>query len=185
MHTHMSIWDKRQAACSPATAMPACQRHLPLFHRRRDQARQARSTPSPTRPPTATSGWCRASRRRCCWPIRRATARPRAASPTARARRPSASSSASPTRWPTPISLCGAADGRPRRDPEQDPSRRADGQEPLRPAAGRAGRSADRVRLACARRSSRSEADHDFLLKGDVFIEGPDRRLHASSSGKR
>ena len=32
--------------------------------------------------------------------------------------------------------LHGHADGRPRRHPEQDPSGRADGQEPLRPAAG-------------------------------------------------
>ena len=67
-----------------------------------------RSTPSPTRPPTATSGWCRATKRRCCWPIRRATARRRAASRTARAPRPSASSSASPTRWPTRISAYAA-----------------------------------------------------------------------------
>ena len=63
-----------------------------------------RSTPSPTRRPTATSVWCRASRRRCCWPIRPATARPPAASRTRRARRASASRCGSPTRPATPIS---------------------------------------------------------------------------------
>ena len=41
-----------------------------------------------------------------------------------------------------------AADGRPRRHPEQDPSGRADGQEPLRPAAGGAEERADGLRLA-------------------------------------
>ncbi len=46
-----------------------------------------RSTPSPTRRPTATSASSRASRRRCCWPIRRATARRRAASRSSRAPR--------------------------------------------------------------------------------------------------
>ena len=40
------------------------------------------------------------------------------------------------------------ADGRARRHPEQDPSRRPDGQEPLRPAAGGAERRAGGLRLA-------------------------------------
>ena len=40
------------------------------------------------------------------------------------------------------------ADGRPRRHREQAQSRRSDRQEPVRPAAGRAGEGADRVRLA-------------------------------------
>jgi glutamine synthetase len=40
----------------------------------------------------------------CCWPIRPATVRLRAASPMAPAPRPSAWNSASPTRWPTPTS---------------------------------------------------------------------------------
>ena len=63
-----------------------------------------RSTPSPTPPPTPTSAWSRASRRRCCSPIRRATARPPAASPVPPTRRPSASRSVSPTRSPIPTS---------------------------------------------------------------------------------
>ena len=49
-----------------------------------------------SRRPTPTSGWCRATRRRCCSPIRRATARPRAASPTRPTPRRSASKCASP-----------------------------------------------------------------------------------------
>ena len=60
------------------------------------------------------------------------------------------------------------ADGRPGRHPEQDPSRRADGQEPVRPAAGRAERGPDRVRFAAQALDS-LEADNDFLIKGDVF----------------
>jgi glutamine synthetase len=61
-------------------------------------------TPSPTRRPTPTSVWSRAMKRRCCWPIPRATARPPAASPTPPTRRPSASKSGSRIRWPTRIS---------------------------------------------------------------------------------
>jgi hypothetical protein len=38
--------------------------------------------PSPTPRPTPTSGWSRATRRRCCWLIRCATAPRRAASPS-------------------------------------------------------------------------------------------------------
>ena len=65
-------------------------------------------------------------------------------------------------RFPDPsanpyLAFCGDADGRPRRHPEQDPSRRPDGQEPLRPAAGRAEERADGLRLAArgARHSRR------------------------------
>jgi hypothetical protein len=65
---------------------------------------RARSTPSPTRSPTATSAWCRASRRRSCWPTRRATARPRSASRTCRTRRAGASRCASRTPAATPTS---------------------------------------------------------------------------------
>ena len=63
-----------------------------------------RSTPSPTPRPIPTSAWCRAMKPRCCSPTPRATARPPAGFPTPPTRRPSASRSASPTRWPIPIS---------------------------------------------------------------------------------
>ena len=78
--------------------------NLPVLHRRHHQARQgAQRLHQPARP-TATSAWSPASRRRCCWPIRRATARRPAASPMWPARRASASRSASPIPAPTPIS---------------------------------------------------------------------------------
>ena len=88
---------------SPATSTPTCRRPAcPTSPASSSTPR--RSTPSPTRPPTPTSVWCRASRRRCCSPTRRATARPRAASPSPPIRRPSASRSASPIRSPIRIS---------------------------------------------------------------------------------
>ncbi len=65
MHAHLSLFDGDENAfystwttattCrrSPSSSWPAC------------CATQPRSPPSPTRPSTATSGWCPASRRRC------------------------------------------------------------------------------------------------------------------------
>ena len=88
---------RRQPLCRPVG-------EVPLLHRRHHQARQgAQRLHQPARP-TPTSAWSRASRRRCCSPIRRATARPRAASRSPTIRRPSASRSASPIPAPTPIS---------------------------------------------------------------------------------
>ena len=84
-----------------------------------------RSTPSPTRRPTPTSAWSRATRRRCCSPIRPATARPPAASRTTtspKAKRVEVRFP-DPAREPLPR-LRRDADGRPRRHQEQDRSRR-------------------------------------------------------------
>ena len=67
--------------------------------------------------------------------------------------------------------LRGDADGRPRRHPEQDPSGRPDGQEPLRPAAGGADRASRPCAARCARRSSASTPTTTFLTKGDVFTD--------------
>ena len=67
--------------------------------------------------------------------------------------------------------LRGDADGRPRRHPEQDPSGRPDGQEPVRPAAGRAREGPDRRAARCARRSNCLDADRAFLTKGGVFTD--------------
>ena len=63
MHTHISIWKgERAAVCRQRLRGP--ERHGPLCHRRPAQARPGDPAPSPTRPPTATSGWCPASRPR-------------------------------------------------------------------------------------------------------------------------
>ena len=86
MHTHMSIWAKGKPLFAGNGYAGLSDVALYFIGGVIKHAARAR-TPSPTRPPTATSGSSRASRRRCCWPIRAATARPHAASPTARARR--------------------------------------------------------------------------------------------------
>ena len=61
------------------------------------------------------------------------------------------------------------ADGRPRRHPQQDRPGRSGRQEHLRPAARGAGRDPDRAGLARTMRLAALEADHEFLLEGDVF----------------
>ena len=59
----------RQAGYSPETNMPISRRcACPTSPA--SSSTPSRSMPSPTRPPTPTSGWCRVSRRRCCSPIR-------------------------------------------------------------------------------------------------------------------
>ncbi len=86
--------------------------------------------------------------------------------------RPSASRCASPIPPANPyLCFCRDPDGGARRHPEQDPSRRCHGQEPLRPAAGGTEEHPDGVRLACARRSPRLDKDRDFLKKGGVFSD--------------
>ena len=66
-----------------------------VVHRRPAEARARAFAPSSPPPPTATSAWCRATKRRSTWPTRAATVRPPAAFRcTRRAPRPSASSSA-------------------------------------------------------------------------------------------
>ena len=77
-------------------------------------------------------------------------------------------------RFPDPsanpyLAYCRDADGRARRHREQDPSGRPDGQEPLRPAAGRAEERPDRLRLAARGRDGARRPTSDFLKKGDVF----------------
>ncbi len=103
MHTHFSIWNGKTPLFA-VRAMPAC-RTCASTSSAASSVTPRRSTPLPTRPPTATSGWCRVTKRRCCSPIRRATARLVPHPPTAPVRRQSASRCASRTRWPTPISL--------------------------------------------------------------------------------
>ena len=60
------------------------------------------------------------------------------------------------------------ADGRPRRHPEQDPPRRAARQGHLRPSARGAGQRTHHSTLAGGLARA-LRADHEFLLRGDVF----------------
>jgi glutamine synthetase len=98
---------------------------------------------------------------------------------TSKARRPSASRPASPTRRRTPTWLLGTADGRPRRDQEQDPPGRAMDKNlyDLPPEELKASR---RSAARCAKRSKPREADHDFLLK--PATSSPRTRSRAISS---
>ena len=169
-HAHPSVDLERQGAavrrqrlCRPV-ATCAC------ISSAASSSTPSRSTPSPTRPPTATSGWCRATKRRCCSPIRRATARRRAAFRTA----PGAKAKRVEVRFPDAMAnpyLCYAALFMAGLDGIQNkhPPGRGDGQEPVRPAPGRTRRSADRLRVACAKRSTAWRPIMDYLLKGDVF----------------
>ncbi len=94
---------KVASRCSPATNIPTFRR--PACNTSpASSSTPRRSTLSPIRRPIPTSGWCRASKRRCCSPIRRATVRPHAASHTRPIRKPSASKCVSPIRLPIRIS---------------------------------------------------------------------------------
>ena len=100
MHTHMSLW-------KGGTPMFAGDGYAGLSELGLWAAAVCSSTPprfsrSPRRPPTRIAAWCPGSRRRSTWRSRRATGRPPFAFRcTRRARRPSASSSAAPTRAAT------------------------------------------------------------------------------------
>ena len=106
MHTHISLWKGGNPlfAGSGYAGLSEMAMHAigGLL-----QARPGDPGVFATRRPTATSGWCRATRRRSTWPTRSAIARPAAAFRcTAPAPRPSASSSAAPIRaairtWPS------------------------------------------------------------------------------------
>ena len=102
MHTHISLW-KGGEPLFAGSGYAGLSEMAHVRHRRHAQARPGDPGVQPTRRPTATSGWCPATRRRSTWPTRSATARPRSAFRcTARARRPSGSSSAAPIRAAIP-----------------------------------------------------------------------------------
>jgi glutamine synthetase len=83
--------------CLPARVTVGCRRRRSTTSPA-SSSTPARSTPSPIRPPTATSAWCRASRRRSCSPTRRATVRRPAEFRSSQTRRDAASRCASATR---------------------------------------------------------------------------------------
>jgi glutamine synthetase len=75
------------------------------------------------------------------------------------------------------------ADGRPRRHREPHPSRRRDGQEPVRPAARGALQRADRLRLA-ARGAGSPRRRPRFPEERRRVHRRPDRRLHGTEMGR-
>ncbi len=103
MHCHQSIW-KDGKPMFAGNKYADLSDMLPELHRRHHQARQGdQRLHQPDHQLLQASG-AGLSRRRCCSPTRRATVRRRAASPIPKARRPSASKSASPIRSPIRIS---------------------------------------------------------------------------------
>ena len=101
MHTHIRS-GRAASRCSQAMAMQAF-RKCACTSSAASSSTPKRLTPSPTRPPTATSAWCRALKPPCCSLIQAATVRLRAAFLTAPATRQSALNSVSPMPSPTPI----------------------------------------------------------------------------------
>ena len=155
MHTHMSIW-KGGKPLFAGNGYAGLSRHVPLFHRRRHQARQGAQRlhqPDHQQLQAAGAGLRSAGAARLFGRNRSASCRiPYGAG--AKAKRVEFRF---PDAMANPVSrLCGAADGRPRRHPEQDPSGRGDGQEPLRPAAGTSWPRCRPSAARCARRSTAS-----------------------------
>ena len=78
MHCHQSIWKGgKPVFAGNKYAGPVG--NLPVRTSPASSSTPRPSMPSPTRPPIPTSVWCRATKRRCCSPTRRATVRRRAA----------------------------------------------------------------------------------------------------------
>ncbi len=107
MHTHQSLWKGGEPLFFDEAGYAGLSDTARWYIGGLLSATPTRSSRSPTRPPTASSGWCRATRRRSTWSTASATARRRAASRSPRrAPRPSGSSSAAPTAprtrtWPS------------------------------------------------------------------------------------
>jgi hypothetical protein len=160
-HAHPPVdLEGRQAAVRRQQVRRAC-RDLPLLHRRHHQARQGdQRLHQPDHQQLQAPG----AGLRGAGAAGLFGAQPLGLVPHPVRRRPEGQA----RRGPLPRSagqplprLRGDADGRPRRHQEQDPSGRSDGQEPLRPAAGRAEEDPDRLRLAArgaARTSTRTAA---------------------------
>jgi glutamine synthetase type I len=91
-------------------------------------------------------------------------------------------------RFPDPsanpyLCICGAPDGRSRRDREQDPPGRAVRQGPLRSAARRAGRHPHGLRVL-ARSPGIARGRSRLPAQGRRVHQGPDRGLHGAQVGR-
>src|SRR5580704_3096864 len=95
--TCISRCRRKARRCSPVTSTAAYRRPRSIISAA-SSSTPAPSTPSPMRAPTATSGWCRDSRRRSSSRIPPATARPLSAFPGFRTRKGAASRCGSRTR---------------------------------------------------------------------------------------
>ena len=170
MHTHISIWKGGEplfagsgyAGLSDMAlyAIGGLLKHAP-----------AHPGLHATRRPTATSGWCRATRRRSIWPTRSGTARRPCRIPMYS---PSPKAKRLEFRCPDPscnpylsfsAMLMAAIDGIQNKiDPGEPLDKDIYDLEPEELAEGAARRPA-----RWTRRWRRLRADHEFLLRGDVF----------------
>ena len=171
MHMHQSIW-KDGKPLFAGTGYADLSDTGALLHRRHHQARQGAERlhqPDDQQLQAADPGL------RGAGAARLFGAQPLGLLPHpvhARARRASASRSASPIPAANPYlgfaaMLMAGLDGIQNKIHPGD----ADRQEPLRPAAGGAGERAARSAARCARRSAHLDAGRDFLKKGDVFTD--------------
>ena len=172
-HAHPPVAvEGRRAAVLRRGGLRRAVRPRPLVHRRPAAPRARRCWRSPTRPPTPTSGWCRATRRRSTSSTRSATGRRPAASPSASGHRgPSGSSSAAPTRRATRTSRsrrCSSPASTASRTASSRPTRSTRTSTTSRPRSSPA---CPRCRVRSRRCSRALEADNDFLQAGGVFTE--------------
>ena len=185
-HAHPPEHLERQASpCSPATNTPGSPRKRSTPSAASSNTAR-RSAPLPTRPPTPTNAWSRASRRRSTWPTPAATAAPRSAFPCT-----SSSPKAKRIEFRTPDPSCNgylafsavlmaALDGIQNKiDPGDPLDKDIYGLPPeeLAEIPQRPG-SLDEALEAL-------EADHEFLLKGDVFTTGCHRHVDRVQDRKR
>ena len=176
---HQSLWKDGEPLFYDETGYARPVRHRALVHRRPAQARPVAAgvhQPDGELLPPAGAGLRGAGQPgllgRQPLGLRSASRSP------ARTRRPSASSSACPTRRRNPyLAFSAHADGRPRRHQEQDRAAGAGRQGPLRAAAGGARRRSRRCPARSTRCSTRLEADHEFLHRGRRLHRRPDRDL--------